>query len=139
MSAEWLIFASVLFSVFLSAVGWAVQWKLMGEKSKSDDTNRYLQKMLHRLEVDLVVLSERHRTWETTSLMIELMGHETEFSNALRQEMLSRLRGKLAVLPSEEQMRLQMNDIAKALSQLSHKVSQPTVPSGPSSRSSLGA
>ncbi len=131
MSAEWLIFASVLFSVFLSAVGWAVQWKLMGEKSKSDDTNRYLQKMLHRLEVDLVVLSERHRTWETTSLMIELMGHETEFSNALRQEMLSKLRGKLAVLPSEEQMRLQMNDIAKALSQLSHKVSQPTTATRP--------
>ena len=88
--------------------------------------------MLHRLEVDLVVLSERHRTWETTSLMIELMGHETEFSNALRQEMLSKLRGKLAVLPSEEKMRLQMNDIAKALSQLSHKVSQPTTTTRPS-------
>ena len=131
MSAEWLILASVLFSVFLSAIGWAAQWKLMGEKSKSEDTNRYLQKMLHRLEVDLVVLSERHRTWETTSLLIELMGHETEFSNALRQEMLSKLRGKLAVLPSEEQMRLQMNDIAKALSQLSHKVSQPTTTTRP--------
>lgn len=124
MSAELLIFLSVMFSVLLSAIGWVVQWKLLNDNKTGEDPRRYLHKMLHRLEVDLAILSERQRSWEAMSLIVELLGNNAELSAPVRQEMISRLRGKLAALPSEDQMKNQMNEIAKVLGHLAQRVSQ---------------
>lgn len=124
MTAELLILLSVGFSIVLSAIGWAVQWRLSKEAAKQEDRIRSLQKMLHRVEVDLVLLSERYRAWESLTLMADLTGKDSELSKEVRQELLTRLKGKLDVMPNTDQMRTQLNDLAKALQRLSLQVAQ---------------
>lgn len=124
MNAELLILLSVAFSIVLSAIGWAVQWRLSKESAKQEDRIRNLQKMLHRVEVDLVLLSERYRAWESLTLMADLTGKDGELSKEMKQELLTRLKGKLDVMPNTEQMRAQLNDLAKALQRLSVQVGQ---------------
>ena len=118
MSTELWICASIVFSLLLAIMGWAVQVVLIRDKAARDNRLRDIEDRLNTARFELVQLREKLQAASLLSLLFELTANKVD-SETLNDVLLEQLLEGIEKLPTSIQLEDRIDGLEKTLSEIS--------------------
>ena len=125
MSTELWIAASIVFSLVLAAVGWAVQVVLIRNKSARDERLREIEDRLVATRIELIQVRENLQAASLLSLLFELSSdkvQDPEVVDALFDQLLQ----GIEKLPTATELHERIDGIERSLSTIAQAIDRLT-------------